>query len=46
MAGHIERRENNRIAKRVYVGECVDSRIVGRPRKRWIDSFEEKRFEC
>ena len=30
--GHIERMENDRIAKRVYVGECVSSRLVGRPR--------------
>ena len=28
---------DDRIAKRVYVGECADSRSVGRPRKRWID---------
>ena len=26
--------ENNRIAKRVYVGEYAGSRSVGRPRKR------------
>ena len=40
--GHEERMENNRIAKRVYVGDCVGSRSVGRPRKRWI----EERFGC
>ena len=28
--GHMERIENNRIAKRVYVGECTGSRSVGR----------------
>ena len=37
--------ENDRIAKRVYVGECA-----GKPRKRWIDNtvkdFKEKRFRC
>ena len=33
--------ENNRIAKRVYVGNCTGSRSVGRPRKRWIDTVEE-----
>ena len=31
--GHIERMENDRIVKRVYVGECVDNRLVGRPWK-------------
>ena len=32
---------NDRIAKRVYVGECVGSRLVGRSRKRWIDSMKK-----
>ena len=35
--GHVERMERDGIAKRVYVGECVGSRSVGRTRKRWID---------
>ena len=39
--GHVERVENDRIAKRVYVGECAGSRSVGRPRKRWIDTVQE-----
>ena len=39
--GHVERMENDRIAKRVYVGECAGSRSVGRPRKRWIDTVKE-----
>ena len=44
---HTERMDNGRIAKRVYVGECVGSHLVDRPRKRWINSVnEEKRFEC
>ena len=30
-----------RIAKRVYVGECTGSYSVGRPRKRWIDTVKE-----
>ena len=39
--------ENDRIAKKMYVGECVGSHLVGSPWKRWIDSVnEEKRFEC
>ena len=45
------RMENDRIAKRVYVGECAGSRSVGRLRKRWIDRYHEgllegKRFGC
>ena len=33
--------ENDRIAKRVYVGGCAGSLSVGRPRKGWIDTVEE-----
>ena len=33
--------ENDRIAKRVYVGECAGSRSVGRPRNWWIDIVED-----
>ena len=29
--GHVERMENDRIAKRVYVRECGGNRSVGRP---------------
>ena len=32
--GHVERMDMDRIAKRVYVGECAGSHSVGRPRKR------------
>ena len=32
--------ENDRDAKRVYVGECAGSRSVGRPRNRWIDNVK------
>ena len=39
--GHIERMDNYRIAKRVYVEECVGSRLVGRPQKRWTDSVND-----
>ena len=38
--GHVERIENDRIAKRVYVGECAGSRSVGWTRKRWIDTVK------
>ena len=33
--------ENDRIAKRVYVGECSGSRSVGRSRKRWLDTVKD-----
>ena len=39
--GHVERMENDRIAKKVYVGECADSRSVGRSRKIWIDTVKD-----
>ena len=39
--GHVERMENDRIAKRVYVRKCAGSRSIGRPRKRWIDTVKE-----
>ena len=32
--GHVVRMENDRIAKRVYVGERDGSSSVGRPRKK------------
>ena len=38
--GHVDRMERDRIAKRVYVGGCVGSRLEGRPRKRWIDNVK------
>ena len=39
--GHVERIENDRIPKRVYVGESAGSRSVRRPRKRWIETVKE-----
>ena len=33
--------ENDRIAKRVYVGECAGSCSVGSPWKRWLDTVKE-----
>ena len=41
MVWHVERMENDRIAKRVYVGGCAGSRSVGRPWKRWIDTVKD-----
>ena len=38
---HVEKMKRDRIAKRVYVGECADNHLVGRPRKRWIDNVKE-----
>ena len=35
--GHVERIENDRIGKMVYVGKCV-----GGPRNRWIDTVKER----
>ena len=37
--GHVERMENDRIAKRIYVVECLGSQTVGR--KRWIDTVRD-----
>ena len=34
--GHVERMENDRIAKRVYAGE-----LAGRPWKSWIDIVKD-----
>ena len=39
--GHVERMENDRIVKRIYVGDCAGSYLVGRPRKRWIDTMKD-----
>ena len=38
--GHVGRMENERIGKRVYVGECAGSRSVGRPLNRWNDTVK------
>ena len=37
----MERLEKDRIAKRVYVGECAGSRSMGKPRKRWFDTVKD-----
>ena len=39
--GHVEQMEDERIANRVFVGECAESCSLGRPRKRWIDTVKE-----
>ena len=39
--GHVERMLNDRIAKRVYVGECAGIHSVGMLRKRWIDTAKD-----
>ena len=38
---HVERRRNDRITTRVFVGKCVGSCSVGRPRKMLIDTMKE-----
>ena len=35
--GHVERMENHRIGKRLYVGEFADSTSVGQPWKEVVD---------
>ena len=39
--GHVESRENDRFAKRIYVGECAGNHSVSRPRKRWVDTVKD-----
>ena len=39
--GHIERMGNDRIAERVNVGECVESRLLSWQQNRWIDSMND-----
>src|SRR5678815_1717427 len=39
--GHVERMNDNRLVKRMYSGECVGNRPVGRPKKKWIESVKE-----
>ena len=38
---HVERMENDRIAKRVYVGECAGSHSMGRPQKKCIETMKD-----
>ena len=33
--------ENDRITKKVYVGECASSRSVGNPQKKCIDTVKK-----
>ena len=39
--GNVERMENERIAKRVYMGECAVIHSVGRLQKSWIDTLRD-----
>src|SRR5678815_2321686 len=39
--GHVERMNGSRLVKRMYSGECVGNRPVGRPNKKWIESVKE-----
>ena len=38
---HVEMMENDRFAKRVYVGEHAGSHLLGRLWKRWNDTMKE-----
>ena len=38
---HVERMEKDRIARKVYVGECAGSHSVSNPRKRWTDTVKD-----
>ena len=38
---HVERMENDMTGKRVYVEEYSGNRLVGRPRRRWIDTVKD-----
>ena len=39
---HVESMENDRIAKRLYVGEFAGSTSAGQPqKKRWIDTMKD-----
>ena len=40
--GHVERMENDQVAKRVCVEKCAFSCSVGIPRNRWIDTLNER----
>ena len=50
--GHVESRENYRIAKSLYVRGCTGSCSMGRLWRRWIDTVKDclknkkKRFGC
>jgi len=39
--GHVMRMDETRTSKRVFEWKPIDSRIRGRPRKRWIEDIEE-----
>ena len=39
--GHVMRMDGNRISKRALEWEPTGRRIIGRPRKRWIEDTEE-----
>ena len=39
--GHIERREDSSLIKRIYRGKPGGKSCVGRPRKKWMEDVEE-----
>ena len=38
--GHLERMDESRLVKRVYMGECVGNKRRSRPRTKWIKSVK------
>ena len=41
LVAQMDRMENDRIAKRVYVEECADSHLLGGVRKKWTDTVNK-----
>ena len=37
----MERMENDRITKKIYVGEYVDSQSIGKLQKRWVNTIKD-----
>jgi hypothetical protein len=38
--GHVERMEEERVVKRIYMPKVEGSRIRGRPKLRWMDGVK------
>ena len=39
--GHVEKMENDRIPKRIYVEECAGNHSLGGLQKKWIDTVKK-----
>ena len=40
-SGHVERMEDNRLARKVYESEMQEPRCRGKPHKGWMDGVKE-----